>query len=57
MRAHTAAMISYLDQVAWNEQGLITAIKVDATPEKLLMQARVNREAPATAVAEKPAVY
>ena len=49
-------MISCLDQVAWNEQGLITAIK-DATPEKLLMQARVNREAPATAVAEKPAVY
>ena len=50
-------MISYLDQVAWNEQGLIPAIKVDATPEKLLMQARVNQEAPATAVAEKRAVY
>ena len=32
-------------------------IKVDATPEKLLMQARVNRKAPATAVAEKRAVY
>ena len=36
-------MISYLDQVAWNEQGLIPVIKVDATPEKLLMQGRVNR--------------
>ena len=47
----------YLDQVTWNEQGLIPVIKVDATPEKLLMQARVNREAPATAVAEKRAVY
>ena len=50
-------MISYLDQVAWNVQGLIPAIKADATPEKLLMQARVNREAPATAVAEKRAIY
>ena len=50
-------MISYLDQVALNEQGLIPEITVDATPDKLLMQARVNREAPATAVAEKRAVY
>ena len=50
-------MISYLDQVAWNEQGLIPAITVDATPDKLLMQARLSREAPATAVAEKRAVY
>ena len=50
-------MISYLDQVAWYEQGLIPAIKVDATPEKLLMQARLSREAPATVVAEKRAVY
>ena len=50
-------MISYLDQVAWYEQGLIPAIKVDATPEKLLMQARLSREAPATAVGEKRAGY
>ena len=50
-------MISYLDQVAWNEQGLAPAIAVDATSEKLLMQAWVNREALATAVAEKRAVY
>ena len=57
MRAHTAIRISYLDEVTWNEQGLIPVIKVDAKPEKLLMQARVNREAPATAVAEKRAVY
>ena len=45
-------MISYLDQVAWNEQGLAPAIAVDATSDKLLMQAWVNREALATAVAE-----
>ena len=50
-------MISYLDQVAWNEQGLAPAIAVDATSDKLLMQAWVNREALATAVAEKRAVY
>ena len=50
-------MNSYLDQVAWNEQGLAPAIAVDATSDKLLMQAWVNREALATAVAEKRAVY
>ena len=50
-------MISYLDQVAWNEQGLAPAIAVDATSDKLLMQAWVNQEALATAVAEKRAVY
>ena len=50
-------MISYPDQIAWNEQGLIPVLKVDATPEELLIQARVNREAPTTAVAEKCAVY
>ena len=56
-RAHTAVMISYLNQVTWNEQGLISAITADATPDKLLMQARLSREAPATAVAEKRAGY
>ena len=50
-------MILYFDQVAWNEQGPTPVIKVDATPEKLLMQAWVEREAPATAVAEKRAVH
>ena len=50
-------MISYLDQIAWNEQALIPAIAVGATPNKLLMQAWANREVLATAVAEKRAVY
>ena len=50
-------MTPYLDQVAWNEPGLAPAIAVDATSDKLLMQAWVNREALATAVAEKRAVY
>lgn len=50
-------MTAYLDQVAWNEQGFAPAIAVDATSDKLLMQAWVNREALATAVAEKRAVY
>ena len=49
-------MISYLDQVAWNEQGIVPAIIVDAAPDKLLAQAWVNREVLATAVAEKRAV-
>ena len=50
-------MTSYLDRVAWNEQGLAPAIAVDATSAKLLMQPWVNWEALATAVAEKRAVY
>ena len=50
-------MISYLDQVAWNEQGLIPAIAVGATPNNLLMQAWANREVLATAVAESRAEY
>ena len=50
-------MISYLDQVAWNEHGLVPAIAADAKPYKLLMQAWANREALATAVAAKRAVY
>jgi len=50
-------MTSYLNQVACHEQGIAPAIAVAATPDKLLMQAWVNREALATAVAEKRAVY
>lgn len=50
-------MISYLDRVAWNDQGLDPAIAVDATSDRLLIQAWVNRETVATAVAEKRAVY
>ena len=48
---------AFLDEVIWNEQGLAPAIAVDAASEKLLMQAWVNREALATAVAEQRAVY
>jgi phosphoribosyl-AMP cyclohydrolase len=48
---------AFLEEVAWNEQGLAPAIAVDAASEKLLMQAWVNREALATAVAEQRAVY
>ena len=38
-RAHTAIMTFYLDQVAWNEQGLAPAIALMQRPDKLLMQA------------------
>lgn len=48
---------AFLDDITWNEQGLAPAITVDAVSEKLLMQAWVNREALATAVAEQRAVY
>jgi phosphoribosyl-AMP cyclohydrolase len=48
---------AFLDEVIWNEQGLAPAIAVDAASQKLLMQAWVNREALATAVAEQRAVY
>ena len=50
-------MSSFLDEVAWNEQGLAPAIAVDAATDKLLMQAWVNREALALAIAEQRAIY
>ena len=50
-------MPSYLDQIQWNEQGLVPVITQDAASGRVLMQAWVNREALSTTVAEGRAVY
>lgn len=50
-------MSDFLDQVNWNADGLVPAIAQDASSQRILMQAWVNREALALAVAEQRAVY
>ena len=50
-------MSDFLDQIKWNSDGLIPAIAQDAHSERILMQAWVNREALALAVAEQRAIY
>lgn len=50
-------MPSYLDQIQWNEQGLVPVITQDAASGRVLTQAWVNREALSTTVAEGRAVY
>jgi len=50
-------MSSYLDQIRWNEDGLVPVVAQDAQSGVLLTQAWINREALQTAVTEKRAVY
>jgi phosphoribosyl-AMP cyclohydrolase len=50
-------MLSYLDQIQWNEQGLVPVITQDAGSGRVLTQAWVNREALSTTVSEERAVY
>lgn len=50
-------MPSYLDQIQWNEQGLVPVITQDAGSGRVLTQAWVNREALKTTVSESRAVY
>lgn len=50
-------MSSYLDQIRWNEDGLVPVVAQDAQTGRLLTQAWLNREALQTAVTEKRAVY
>ncbi|MCH7817404.1 MAG: phosphoribosyl-AMP cyclohydrolase [Proteobacteria bacterium] len=50
-------MSSYLDQVNWNEQGLVPVITQEADTGRVLTQAWINREALQTAVQENRAVY
>jgi phosphoribosyl-AMP cyclohydrolase len=48
---------SALDQVRWNEQGLVPAIAQDAESGAVLMMAWMSRESLAATVAEGRAVY
>jgi phosphoribosyl-AMP cyclohydrolase len=48
---------SWLDQVKWNEDGLVPAIARDAGDGQILMMAWMNREALAETAASGKAVY
>ena len=47
----------WLDQIIWNDQGLVPAIAQDQTTHEILMVAWMNREALSLTVAEGRAVY
>jgi phosphoribosyl-AMP cyclohydrolase len=49
--------LSWLDEVPWNAEGLITAVAQDAASGRILMVAWMNREALAATVAQGEAVY
>lgn len=50
-------MSSYLDEIAWNSDGLAPVVAQEAATGKLLMLAWVNKEALETAIEEGRAVY
>ena len=50
-------MNNFLDDVQWNEAGLVPAIAQDAVTGEILMMAWMNREALQLTVAEGHAVY
>jgi phosphoribosyl-AMP cyclohydrolase len=49
--------MSFLDEIPWNKEGLITAIAQDAASGRILMVAWMNREALQQTVETKQAVY
>jgi phosphoribosyl-AMP cyclohydrolase len=49
--------VSWLDEVPWNEHGLIAAIAQDASSRKVLTLAWMNREALQQTVERNEAVY
>ena len=49
--------MSFLDEIPWNQEGLITAIAQDAASGRILMVAWMNREALQQTVETKQAVY
>ena len=49
--------MSFLDQIKWNQDGLLPVVTVDANSRRVLMQAWVNSEALEITVAEGSAVY
>jgi len=50
-------MTTYLDQIAWNSDGLVPAIAQDAESGLILMVAWMNRQALELTVNENRAVY
>jgi phosphoribosyl-AMP cyclohydrolase len=49
--------VSWLDEMPWNKEGLITAVAQDASSGRILMVAWMNREALKETVETKQAVY
>ena len=49
--------MSFLDEIAWNKDGLVPAIAQDATTGRVLMVAWMNAEALQLSVDENRAVY
>ncbi|QQD18958.1 phosphoribosyl-AMP cyclohydrolase [Spongiibacter nanhainus] len=56
MTAHSTSA-DWLDEVTWNEDGLVAAIAQDASSGRVLMMAWMNRESLQLTVAEGRAVY
>lgn len=50
-------MTDWLDEITWNEQGLVAAIAQDHKDGRVLMMAWMNRESLALSVAEGRAIY
>ena len=50
-------MSSFLDQIKWNQDGLLPVVTVDANSRRVLMQAWVNSEALEVTVSGGSAVY
>ena len=50
-------MSSFIDQIKWNQDGLLPVVTVDANSRRVLMQAWVNSEALKITVSEGSAVY
>jgi len=49
--------VSWLDEVPWDKDGLVTAVAQDAATGRILMVAWMNREALAATVEKGEAVY
>ena len=49
--------VNWIDEVPWDQSGMITAIAQDAASGRILMVAWMNREALRETVARKEAVY
>ena len=50
-------MSSFMDQIKWNQDGLLPVVTVDANSRRVLMQAWVNSEALEITVSGGSAVY
>ena len=57
MTADSTLAADWLDQVSWNEHGLVAAIAQDADSGRVLMMAWMNRESLQLTVSEGRAVY